>query len=570
MNQPSACFGPHSGNLSLRIAKHQESFFLFVQPGVRSRAMWDRLTASPAGCANSRQRDPVSIPDGPCSRKRLRAHAAGVAVKRLVSRHTRAAYAVLPGACVFLVAALFVHDAAVISALRTMFNRLISVVRQSRLAPFCFALYSFFTIGEAYGQFMTVYNVPPDEAPPSIGSDTQLNLFDGGVVGNDFDAAAFNGTSTNVEVNIFGGSVGRRFDAFTGSTVNISFGSVGNDFEAFDGSTVNISGGSVGAYFNANLGSVVNISSFARVGFGFGANSGSTVNISGGLVGNSFDASFGATVNISGGMVGSSFDALVGSTVNIFCAGSVGDNFNAYDGSTVNISGGSVRDDFDAFDGSTVNISGGSVGDNFNAYNGSTVNISGGSVGVDFDAGAGSEVNLFGAQFVLDGIDITDSLRLNEPVTIEGRDVALRGLLADGSAFAFNLNSDNQSGEDYFHRDATLTVTLAPRQPGDTDGDGDVDIVDLNNVRNNFGAMCAEDCTLAACTLPGDAFPFDGMVNIVDLNAVRNNFGTGASPTTVPEPQTILMAGLGLFALLGHRPLRPVRGDVSTTGSRTT
>ena len=40
----------------------------------------------------------------------------------------------------------------------------------------------------------------------------------------------------NVEVNIFGGSVGGRFNAFDGSRVSISGGGVGNGFDAFGGS----------------------------------------------------------------------------------------------------------------------------------------------------------------------------------------------------------------------------------------------------------------------------------------------------------------------------------------------
>jgi hypothetical protein len=50
-------------------------------------------------------------------------------------------------------------------------------------------------------------------------------------------------------------------------------------------------------------------------------------------------------------------------------------------------------------------------------------------------------------------------------------------------------------------------------QPGDTNGDGAVDITDLNNIRNNFGGQGLGDAT------------GDGRVDIDDLNAVRNHFG---------------------------------------------
>ncbi len=58
--------------------------------------------------------------------------------------------------------------------------------------------------------------------------------------------------------------------------------------------------------------------------------------------------------------------------------------------------------------------------------------------------------------------------------------------------------------------------------PGDANGDGRVDLEDLNAVRNNFGAIGEG--------VLGDTNG-DGRVDLEDLNAVRNNFGaTSASP----------------------------------------
>ncbi|MDZ4782820.1 MAG: choice-of-anchor Q domain-containing protein [Planctomycetia bacterium] len=65
---------------------------------------------------------------------------------------------------------------------------------------------------------------------------------------------------------------------------------------------------------------------------------------------------------------------------------------------------------------------------------------------------------------------------------------------------------------------------------GDTDNDCDVDITDLNNVRNNFGSN--------GLGILGDT-DGDGDVDITDLNNVRNNFGSicvvtpGAPPAEV-------------------------------------
>ncbi|MDZ4781982.1 MAG: lamin tail domain-containing protein [Planctomycetia bacterium] len=59
----------------------------------------------------------------------------------------------------------------------------------------------------------------------------------------------------------------------------------------------------------------------------------------------------------------------------------------------------------------------------------------------------------------------------------------------------------------------------APIVVGDTNGDGEVNVVDLNNVRNNFGA--------SGPGVVGDTNG-DGEVSVVDLNNVRNNFGASA------------------------------------------
>ncbi len=82
-------------------------------------------------------------------------------------------------------------------------------------------------------------------------------------------------------------------------------------------------------------------------------------------------------------------------------------------------------------------------------------------------------------------------------------------------------------------------ANLRDPQPGDTNGDGVVNLNDLNNVRNHFGE--------SGPGIPGDA-DGSGDVTLVDLNLVRNNFGTTTGARPVPEPGTW---GLAIVAVLG-------------------
>lgn len=104
---------------------------------------------------------------------------------------------------------------------------------------------------------------------------------------------------------------------------------------------------------------------------------------------------------------------------------------------------------------------------------------------------------------------------------------------------------------------------------GDTNGDGVVDLADLNNVRNNFGA--------AGPGAIGDT-DGNGIVDLADLNAVRNNFGAstpspastlGTSVATVSKIAKVkpLVTDAALGHLLQewtsrHSAKRPIKRDL--------
>ncbi len=247
--------------------------------------------------------------------------------------------------------------------------------------------------------FTTIINVPPDPDPGSIGSDTQLNLFDGGLLGLNFLAGASDGTSTNVEANIQGGVVLDDFKALGGSTINITGGSVGDQFNAFPGSTVNINGGTIGNRFVLN---------------------------------NSVSSITSVVVNMTDG--------------------SVGNGFSIRRSNILNMSGGSIGDSFSAFDAS-VNISSGRFGLGFEVVGG-TANISGGTFGDFFEARSGVALNLSGSAFQLDGVAIPGLGTVGDVKTLNlPNGSVLTGIFADGSAFVFSsLDDDNIT-------DGTLTLS---------------------------------------------------------------------------------------------------------------
>ena len=357
-----------------------------------------------------------------------------------------------------------------------------------------FAFFLCLAVSSVRGQFTTILNIPP--APDvgdnqSISSNTQLNLSDGGSIGHLFEAGLSDGTSTNLEVNISGGNVDTGFDAFGGSVVNISGGIIEN-LDAI-GSTVNMSGGFVGGFrslgnssFNISGGWVEPFTVFTS----------ESIDISGGTIRQFTQRSFAGTVNISGGYLGPWTTFL-------------GD---------VNFSGGTL--DLTTTVGETGKI-----------------DISGGTIVNGFKARDGAEVSIRGTKFLLDGIDITNSLIENIPFAIIDRFVPLTGILADGSSFDFDLGISGIHNEDSFSNSALLSVTLV--KPEDYDGSGYVNGLDFLKWQRGETPNTGSDSDLAAWEVaystgstisePGD---FDGNRGVNGLDFLAWQRGESPYPLT--------------------------------------
>ncbi len=170
---------------------------------------------------------------------------------------------------------------------------------------------------------------------------------------------------------------------------------------------------------------------------------------------------------------------------------------------------------------------------------------------IDLDAGAqGDEFNVTGiggpANLTLDGNGGADRFNITSPaygtINVQGDAPILapgdRLIVNDGGAYATapipGVYVPGSGGVTigassvYYFGIETEEIHEGPANdlPGDTNGDGVVDLIDLNNVRNHFGETGEN--------VPGDTND-DGIVDLSDLNAVRNNFGATA-PAPAPSP----------------------------------
>ena len=121
---------------------------------------------------------------------------------------------------------------------------------------------------------------------------------------------------------------------------------------------------------------------------------------------------------------------------------------------------------------------------------------------------------------------------------------------SDGSGAAFRNTQFFATGSSSLssNHHGLRIARLAPvtKVPGDTDGDGDVDLLDLDALGANFGTLSGATCA------EGD-FDGDGDVDLLDLDILGANFGTGVPSTSVPEPNVAALAVIacsfcGLYA----------------------
>lgn len=318
-------------------------------------------------------------------------------------------------------------------------------------------------------QFTAIVNTPPTPTVTYVLANTQVNVYDGGNVAANVSLSNESWQNSKVELNVYGGVVGRFLNARRGSTTNIFGGKVQGGFTANNGAVVNLAGGILES-ITVNIDSVLNITggtlsgsatvksggkftvTGGTLGGGFHADPGSIVSISGGMLGDNVWLESGNTT-ISGGTFGNNARFLASSPINLtgasfgtgfygrgtlnMSAGSIGSSASFQYG-TLNLSGGKIDQWFTANSGATINMTGGSFG-SFTGQQGSTLNMSGGVLGTSVYTSAGSSVTLAGGEFKLDGIPIAglDTIGNTIPFNLPTGSL-LSGVMADGTPFAYS------------------------------------------------------------------------------------------------------------------------------------
>ena len=284
--------------------------------------------------------------------------------------------------------------------------------------------------------FTTVINAPPDPVPSGVGGGTQLNLFDGGYIRENYPVDGSYSALGRAELNVYGGTVGPALNAYKNAVVNIYGGSVGSLAAHYQG-YVNIMGGAIDSGIVTEWGSNATISGsdfrlngvpiagLETVGNSIQPNLTGRSVLSGTLSDGTpfvFDQNAG---NIVDGTLHLNVTALPpvgpadihtsnspipiglrsGQTLTVDSEVEVNQGMIAGPGSTVNLAAGNVRSVKFKAVGSTVNISGGWHDSTVTSYLEGVINILGGSI-YAVTAGPGGVLNMTGGRTDYDGATI--------------------------------------------------------------------------------------------------------------------------------------------------------------------
>ncbi len=263
--------------------------------------------------------------------------------------------------------------------------------------------------GLVRAEFATIIDSPPadTEGLYRIASNTQLNLYPGGVLSPFFEIGPEPGD--NIEINLLGGTIGSENNPF--ATLY-----TGGYRTATTNVTVNLVAGNFGGNLVGNGGALVTMSGATMSG-GLHVTDGSLAVVTGGRIFGGLSADNGSMVQMSGGVVGSDFWSYYPGT-------------GATGGSVFLMSGGLIKSDF-AVDDSFASITGGQIDGGLRVSSNGQVDIAGGRFG-PVNTFTSSVATLVVGEFRLDGTPIEGLNASAQSVDFPSGSV-LTGVLTDGS-----------------------------------------------------------------------------------------------------------------------------------------
>ncbi|MEO0530470.1 MAG: hypothetical protein AAF266_07795 [Planctomycetota bacterium] len=156
----------------------------------------------------------------------------------------------------------------------------------------------------------------------------------------------------------------------------------------------------------------------------------------------------------------------------------------------------------------------------------------------------------FTVDILNDGIDpIVTNNFASEGAVVQG--------LPDGSLLGVRVQpwgnidggmANGGAGDDYtvlFENFTLVDLSVPSSLPGDANGDGSVDLLDLDILGSNFG-------TTPATFASGD-FNGDNVVDLLDLDILGSNFGTSNAASAIPEASSGLLSILTLAFAVRRR-----------------
>jgi len=154
-------------------------------------------------------------------------------------------------------------------------------------------------------------------------------------------------------------------------------------------------------------------------------------------------------------------------------------------------------------------------------------------------------------QLIKDG-DTMAKLQITDMVTgaTQVSDHFTLSSLVTNDQMRWMTNNSNGNDRLLYDFDNVYTQHAAAPVPGDANGDGKVNVVDLGILATNYGRS---DLNPPPYWTFGD-FNGDGNVNVVDLGILATNYGYGmGSSAAVPEPMSLGLVGLGALGLIRRR-----------------